>query len=67
MRPYAREAQRVIRPLMAQGIRCEDITLIVNREATCVGKVLAAAQVAAMVALLGRSAAAERAAPGVPS
>jgi hypothetical protein len=37
------EAQRLIQPLVAQGIRCEDITLIANREATSVGEVLAAA------------------------
>jgi hypothetical protein len=37
------EAQRVIHPLVAQGIRREDITLIVNREAISVGDVLVAA------------------------
>jgi hypothetical protein len=37
------EAQRVIHPLVAQGIRREDITLIVNREAITVGDVLVAA------------------------
>ena len=37
------EAQRVIYPLVAQGVRREDITLISNREATSVGEVLAAA------------------------
>ena len=37
------EAQRVIPPLVAQGIRREDITLIVNRETTSVGDVLDAA------------------------
>jgi len=37
------EAQRVIHPLVAQGIRREDITLIVNREAISVGDVLMAA------------------------
>jgi hypothetical protein len=37
------EAQRVISPLVAQGIRNEDITLIANREATSVGDALAAA------------------------
>jgi hypothetical protein len=37
------EAQRVIHPLVAQGIRREDITLIVNRETTSVGDALAAA------------------------
>ena len=37
------EAQRVIHPLVAQGIRREDITLISNREATSVGDALAAA------------------------
>jgi hypothetical protein len=36
------EAQRVIHPLVAQGIRREDITLIVNREAISVGDVLVA-------------------------
>jgi hypothetical protein len=37
------EAQHVIRPLVAQGLRREDITLIVNREATSVSELLAAA------------------------
>ena len=37
------EAQRVIHPLVAQGIRREDITLIVNREAITVGDVMVAA------------------------
>jgi hypothetical protein len=37
------EAQRVIHPLVAQGIRREDITLLVNREAISVGDVLVAA------------------------
>lgn len=37
------EAQRVIHPLVAQGIRREDITLIVNQEAITVGDVLVAA------------------------
>jgi len=37
------EAQRVIHPLVAQGIRREDITLIVNREAIAVGDVLVVA------------------------
>jgi hypothetical protein len=37
------DAQRVIHPLVAQGIRREDITLIANREATSVSEVLAAA------------------------
>jgi len=37
------EAQRVIHPLVAQGIRRKDITLIVNREAISVGDVLVAA------------------------
>jgi hypothetical protein len=37
------EAQRVIHPLVAQGIRREDITLIVNREAISVGDVMVAA------------------------
>jgi glycosyltransferase involved in cell wall biosynthesis len=37
------EAQRVIPPLVAQGIRNEDITLIANRETTAVGDALAAA------------------------
>jgi hypothetical protein len=37
------EAQRIIHPLVAQGIRREDITLIVNREAISVGDVLVAA------------------------
>jgi hypothetical protein len=110
------EAQRVIHPLVAQGIRREDITLIVNREAIAVGDVLvvaawgvnvdvgpasrgepaallalgvpaaavesyamvldgggilvrvavAAPQVDAVVELLGRSVAADLAAPGVP-
>jgi hypothetical protein len=36
-------AQRVIHPLVAQGIRREDITLIVHRETTSVGDVLDAA------------------------
>jgi hypothetical protein len=110
------EAQRVIHPLVAQGIRREDITLLGNREAISVGDVLVAAawgvnvdvgpasrgepaalvalgipaaavepsamvldgggilvsvaaaepQVGAVVELLGRSAAVELAAPGVP-
>jgi hypothetical protein len=37
------EAQRIIHPLVAQGIRCEDITIIANREETSVSDVLAAA------------------------
>jgi hypothetical protein len=37
------EAQRVIHPLVAQGIRREDITLLVNREAITVGDVMVAA------------------------
>jgi hypothetical protein len=37
------DAQRAIRPLVAQGIRREDITLIANQEATSVNEVLAAA------------------------
>jgi hypothetical protein len=37
------EAQRTIRTLVAQGIRREDITIIVNRETTSVGDVLDAA------------------------
>jgi hypothetical protein len=37
------EAQRVIHPLVAQGIRREDITLIGNREAISIGDVLVAA------------------------
>jgi hypothetical protein len=37
------EAQRVIHPLVAQGIRREDITLMVNREAISIGDVLVAA------------------------
>ena len=37
------EAQRLIHPLVAQGIRREDITIIANREATSVGEVLVAA------------------------
>ena len=36
------EAQRIIHPLVAQGIRREDITLIVNREAISVDDVLVA-------------------------
>jgi hypothetical protein len=110
------EAQRVIHPLVAQGIRREDITLIVNQEAisisdvlvaaawgvnvdvgpasrgepaallalgvpaaavescamvldgggTLVGVAAAAPQVGTVVELLGRSAAADLAAPGVP-
>jgi hypothetical protein len=36
------EAQRLIHPLVAQGIRREDITLIVNREAISVDDVLVA-------------------------
>ena len=37
------DAQRAIRPLVAQGIRREDITLIANQESTSVNEVLAAA------------------------
>jgi hypothetical protein len=37
------EAQRLIYPLVAQGIRGEDITIIANREATAVREVLVAA------------------------
>ena len=37
------EAQRLIHTLVAQGIRSEDITIIVNREETSVGDVLVAA------------------------
>jgi hypothetical protein len=37
------EAQRVIHPLVAQGIRREDITLIVNQEAISISDVLMAA------------------------
>jgi hypothetical protein len=37
------EAQRVIRTLVGQGIRSEDITIIANREKTFVGDVLMAA------------------------
>jgi hypothetical protein len=36
------EAQRLIHPLVAQGVRREDITLIVNPEAIAVGDVLVA-------------------------
>jgi hypothetical protein len=37
------EAQRLIRPLLAQGVWSEDITIIANREETSIGDVLAAA------------------------
>ena len=37
------EAQRVIQTLVAQGVACEAITLIANREETSVGDALAAA------------------------
>ena len=37
------EAQRVIRTLVAQGSRSEDITVIANREETSVGDALVAA------------------------
>jgi hypothetical protein len=37
------EAQRVIHPLVAQGVPREAITMIANREATAVGDALAAA------------------------
>jgi hypothetical protein len=37
------EAQRLIHPLVAQGIRSEDITIIANRAETSVGDVLVAA------------------------
>jgi hypothetical protein len=37
------EAQRLIHPLVAQGIRSEDITIIANREETSVSDVLVAA------------------------
>ncbi len=37
------KAQRVIQPLVAQGIRGEDITILANPAETSVGEVLAAA------------------------
>jgi hypothetical protein len=37
------EAQRIIHTLVAQGVRCEDVTIIVNREETSVSDVIAAA------------------------
>jgi hypothetical protein len=37
------EAQRIIHTLVAQGIRSEDITIIANREETCIRDVLDAA------------------------
>jgi hypothetical protein len=37
------EAQRLIRPLLAQGVWSEDITIIANREETSISDVLAAA------------------------
>lgn len=41
--PGFTEARHMIRPLVTQGIRSEDITIIANREETSISDVLAAA------------------------